>query len=161
MGRYSITTKNFYEKENDYIDMCNHAFEYGGSVILQGDRLTLEPNAQFTTGRELVSFVESMVFNPWLCAEFGIIPAPSMVVSKKLKKRSHYNPSTATITIAQQKWAMTNSVVLHEFAHHIVSVKNMSDNDVHGDTFASVYATLVGIFVSEDNKRALLHILGE
>lgn len=63
------------------------------------------------------------------------------VRKRKGKTRAHYEPGT--IAIPDAKWAMTESTVLHEVAHHL-------SWDGHGPRFRGVLCHLVEVVMSPE-----------
>lgn len=113
--------------------------------------------------KSLHDFFQMVSTSPYTIMHFGMIPACRLVLRKNLDVSSHYNPSTATISIAQRQWSMCKMVVLHELAHHIDHVRHhrSCDEEHHDEQFMKIYTTLVKLHLSEGVAELLHDMVSE
>jgi len=75
-------------------------------------------------------------------------PEPTLLVRDRAgRRRAHYEPATTTIAIPMQSpWALRESVVLHEVAHHLdctASAQQAERRSWHGPSYREAMGLLV------------------
>lgn len=123
-------------------------------VNLSGVSLTLPPEARFASLESIRDYVERVLYLPAVVAEFGNVGTPA-VRSRKGQSSAHYQSLSAEIAIPEigSRWALRETVVLHELSHHIDHV--VHDGGGHGPSFAETYRTLLGAVMGPEIGLAL------
>ena len=135
MSHYTlVATRTLYGAE-DELQWALKVSQEHGSVVLAGVSLTLEPEARFGDLEAVQAYVNRVTSLPAVVAEFG----KRGTVTVRKRKTGHaahyegYGPHGGTIAIHPErgKFAMRETVVIHELAHHY------DRRSGHGPTFAA------------------------
>lgn len=115
----------------------------GGKVDFHGSSLEVPVQRRFGTLEAISAYVQWVSSLPAVTAEFGPLPTVS-VRARRGQAKAHYEAGECVIAIPLDvTWAARESVVLHEFAHHIVMCRDGVDVPAHGTEFTSTMCTLV------------------
>lgn len=113
-------------------DQWSATLDRGGEVDFFGSRLQVPTQLRFGSLEHARTYVDDV------CNGLSI-DAPT-IRHRKGGKRAHYSDGEIAIP-TDQPWAMRESVVLHEIAHH-VSVRTAADH-THSAVFAGSMLSLV------------------
>ncbi|MEN8671851.1 TIGR04338 family metallohydrolase [Nocardioides sp.] len=113
----------------------------GGTIEHEGSRLTVEAERQFGDLAAIQTYVDRVLaLGPVAGMERARVPVT--VRERRGDRQAHYERETATIAIPGHRhtgWAMRETVVLHELAHHL----DPQPSPAHGPSYA---ATLVRLY---------------
>lgn len=113
-------------------DQWTAAIDRGGPIDFFGSRLQLPVQTRFGSLQAVERYVEHLVtMHP------GVPPV--MVRHRKGNARAHYSGGVIAIPMTAP-WACRESVVLHEFAHHLNA---LSIEPAHGARFRARLVALV------------------
>lgn len=104
----------------------------GGLVDFFGSQIKAPVQLRFGSLADVQTYVEAT------CADLGI--DPPAVRHRKGGSRAHYSDGVMAIP-SDQPWAMRESVILHELAHHVCVVSTGNTN--HDAEFTSAMLELV------------------
>jgi putative metallohydrolase (TIGR04338 family) len=108
----------------------------GGTYEFFGSKLTLPVEAKFGRIEDIERYIARVYDHLDLPGD------PPKVKEKYGNRTAHYSPLTKTISIPRQtEWAMRETVVLHELAHHLTPDDTV--NGGHGDRFCSCLVWLI------------------
>jgi len=120
-------------------DQWSAAIDRGGVIDFFGSRLQLPVQTRFGSLPAVQQYVENLVtMYP------GI--APVSVRHRRGDTRAHYSNGVIAIPMAAT-WACRESVLLHEFAHHLNSGScegSQAPQPAHGPRFRGLMVALVG-----------------
>lgn len=112
----------------------------GGTIEHQGSTLTLEAERQFGDLASIATYVDQVLaLRPIAGMERASIPVA--VRERKGNRQAHYERESATIAVPTHRhtgWAMRETVVLHELAHHL----DPQPHPAHGPSYAAVLVYL-------------------
>lgn len=132
-----------YSAEDQFSALLNR----GGSVDFFGSILDVPTQRRFgdlDTVREYVN----RVFDSVAVTHAGI--EPPLIRQRKGSKSAHYDYSVKTIAIPiDDQWALRESVILHECAHHLTWFVHSEDVAPHGPEFTSLMLFLVELMLGE------------
>ncbi len=120
-------------------DQWSAAIDRGGVIDFFGSRLQLPVQTRFGSLPAVQQYVES------LQAMYPDIP-PVSARHRRGDTRAHYSNGVIAIPMAAT-WACRESVLLHEFAHHLNSGScegAQSSQPAHGPRFRVLMVALVG-----------------
>lgn len=109
----------------------------GGVVDFHGSMLDVGPELKFGTLAAADEYLEAIRLTGWGCAD---TPRPRLVHRRGPRKATWTAPTTIAIPTDQQ-WAMRETVLLHEYAHHVAFHRYGSS--IHDRTFCTVLLELV------------------
>lgn len=113
----------------------------GGTIEHQGSTLTIEPERQFGDLASIATYVDRVLtLRPVAGMERASIPVT--VRERRGNRQAHYERNSATIAVPTHRhtgWAMRETVVLHELAHHL----DPQPLPAHGPSYT---ATLVYLY---------------
>lgn len=104
------------EALRDLLDQVSSAPGQPVSVVVGRSRVVLPPEARFGDIPSVQRYCEQVMDLDRIAARW-----PTRPVAVRLRKgtaKAHWE-STGTIAIPDEKWAMRETVVLHELAHHL------------------------------------------
>lgn len=110
----------------------------------------LPNNIRFVNTSELKAFFNVVSISPYVIMHYGVVPAPKLIVSNQLIKKSYYRPQDSTIHVSQQDYFTDKMTVLHEYAHHIVYITKMNNVHPHDEVFLQVYTQLLNDFIGNN-----------
>ncbi len=113
-------------------DQWSALIDRGGPVDFFGSRIQAPVQLRFEQLADIQTYVEHV------CASYGI--ATPLVRHRKGGRRAHYESGVIAIP-SNEPWAMRESVVLHEIAHHVCVVT--SNNLNHDEGFTGAMLALV------------------
>lgn len=113
-------------------DQWSSLIDRGGSVDFFGSTLQAPVQLRFGRLEEVITYVDRA------CTDYGITP-PS-VRHRKGGTRAHYSAGVIAIP-TNEAWAMRESVVLHEIAHHVCMTSGGSTE--HDEQFTAAMLVLV------------------
>lgn len=119
----------------------------------------LPKNIRFVDTSELKVFFNVVSMSPYVTMRYGVIPAPKLIISNQLTKKSYYRLQDSTIHVSQQDYFTDKMTILHEYAHHIVHVTKMRTAHPHDEVFLQVYAQLLNDFIGNNYGDMLLELL--
>jgi putative metallohydrolase (TIGR04338 family) len=114
----------------------------GGNINLHGVPLQLEPERKFEDLAAVQRYVDLVTLNPNVIGAFGKV-GHVHVRERRGDTAAHYRLNTIAINTKATKmasgsgWALRETVVLHELAHHY------SKSHGHGPDFARTFVTLL------------------
>lgn len=113
-------------------DQWSALIDRGGPVDFFGSRIQAPVQLRFGRLTDVQTYVQNA------CAGYEIV-APS-VRHRKGGTRAHYESGVIAIP-SNEPWAMRESIVLHEIAHHVCVVTSSNTN--HDEKFTSTMLALV------------------
>lgn len=140
-----------YSAEDQFTSLLNR----GGSVDFFGSTLDLVPQRRFGDLDSVRLYVERACE---LVADIYPGITPPQVRARKGTTRAHYEFSTQLIALpVSDQWALRESVILHECAHHLTWLIHGSHVAPHGPEFAQIMLQLVQCVMGE-NAALLLRV---
>lgn len=118
-------------------------------MTICGSRLSLPPEAKFSTPETVQTYVDAVLALPAVVGSYG-----NSIVTVRERKgitKAHYRDGI--IAVPDSKWALRESVILHELAHHFAN-----SYPSHGPGFVSTFLNLVGAVMGAEAE-FLLHML--
>ena len=122
-------------------DAIAETLKQGGTIEHQGSRLTLEAERQFGDLASIQTYVDRVLALRTI-ASLERASTPVTVRERRGNAKAHYERATATIAVPGHRhtgWAMRETVVLHELAHHL----DPHPVPAHGPSYT---ATLVHLY---------------
>lgn len=125
-------------------DQWSASLDRGGTVDFFTSRIDIPAQLRFGHIEEVTAYVQSV------CTDVNVEPAS--VRHRKGGTRAHYSDGVIAIP-TNEPWAMRESVVLHEVAHHVcVSSKANTAHDGH---FTATMLALVRIRLGHEAELLL------
>jgi|GEM_PF-54917 len=125
----------------------------GGTIEHEGSRLTIEAERQFGDLAAIRTYVERVLaLGPVAGMERASVPVT--VRERRGDRQAHYERDTATIAIPGHRhtgWAMRETVVLHELAHHL----DPHPSPAHGPSYAATLVHLYEVVMSPEAAHLL------
>lgn len=146
-----------YDAENVLRRLYDTADQIGNPVITVGGiTLTLPPEARFASIESVQVYLDRVLALPAL-AHYPRAAVPVTVRERRSDAKAHYELRGAVIAVPNTlgSWAMRETVVLHELAHHLAY------GDQHREHFAATYLTLLGAVMGPEVELALRVIYGD
>jgi putative metallohydrolase (TIGR04338 family) len=135
-----------YSAEDQFSAILNR----GGVIDFFGSQIDVEPQRRFgdiDSVRVYVDHVTQMVTSQF--PQYKSIDSPGVRIRKGVSK-AHYEYETKTIALpVTDQWALRESVILHEYAHHLTSFRPSHGMAPHGPEFTAAMLTLVSIVLGE------------
>ncbi len=132
-----------YSAEDQFSQLLNR----GGVVDFFGSSLDVPLQRRFGDIASVRDYVASV--HEQVQAHFADIACPN-VRARKGTTQAHYEFSTATIAVpVNDQWALRESVILHEWAHHLTAFTCASPVQAHGREFVANMVALVEIILGE------------
>lgn len=142
--------ETFYGAERLIMRMFDRAGHHR-TVQLAGTELTLPVEAQFGSIDSVRDYIGRVLAMPTVRARFDAAARPVAVRSRRGNRSAHYAVSSGECEIAipdgrDGRWALRETVVLHEVAHHL----DQSAGPAHGRGFAQTLTELVGLVMGPE-----------
>ena len=134
-----------YSVEDQFTSLLNR----GGQVDFFGSTFDLTPQRRFGDLDSVQDYVNRV---------FELIAGinPPKVRARKGTTRAHYEFSTKIIALpVADQWALRESVILHECAHHITWMTHGTEIAPHGAQFTRVMLDIVHIVLGESAELLL------
>lgn len=132
-----------YSAEDQFTALLNR----GGRVDFFGSHFDLSPQRRFgdlASVRDYVHWVFDLV-----SPQYPEVRTPA-IRARKGKTRAHYEYATQIIALPiSDQWALRETVILHECAHHITWITMSGKVAAHGPEFTQVMLHLVGSVLGE------------
>lgn len=122
-----------YSAENQVSRVVNR----GGSVDFFGSTLHVPMQRKFGDIEGVVEYLRALRECSW---GHGQTPTPNILPSRSLRKATWVHPNTIRLPTTSD-WALTEMVVLHEYAHHVTFYEH--DATGHGIEFRNCLVDLV------------------
>lgn len=130
-------------------DQWAAALSRGGRVDFFGSSLTIPMERRFGDLESVRRYVDGVLALPSLVSAFPDL-LPIHVRERRGQTKAHYEVDGNVIAVPLiQTWALRESVILHEIAHHLASSVN-PPGDWHGASFRSAMCSLVGIVLGDE-----------
>lgn len=142
----TLATRSVYTAE-DALEWALQTSATHGSVVINGVPLTLEPEARYASLESIQAYVDRVLAHPGVIAEFGP-PRPVRVRERKTGHAAHYAAGVIAINTTGSRWAMRETTVLHELAHHF-------STGGHGPAFAAAEIRLLELVMGPQAALAL------
>ena len=123
----------------------------GSEAIVFGSRITLPVQGKFSTPEAVQGYVDRVLSHPAVVAEYG--QTAIRVRKRKGVTKAVYH--LGVIAVPDDKWALNESVVLHEIAHHFAR------GERHGPGFTKTYLSLIGLVMGPEAELALRMLYAE
>ncbi len=143
--------------------MIRRLFDRAGgahTVQLAGTELTLPPEGRFGSSDDVRSYVERVRRMPAITERFERAVMPVAVRSRRGDRAAHYEREGATIAVpdsADGRWALRETVVLHELAHHLDPLADPP----HGPVYLATLVDLVDAVLGPEAALVYRVILGD
>ena len=138
-----------YAAEDQFSSMMNR----GGVVEFFGSKLDIPAQKRFASLESIRTYVHV------LFTQLNGDVVPPDVRERKGCTKAHYEYEKAVIAIPisgpSAQWALRESVILHECAHHLVAKSTPEGEPAHGPMFTSCMLHLVQVALG-DQARLLL-----
>jgi len=144
--------QKLYDAENGLRRIYDAAVEIGNPVATVGGiTLTLPPEARFASIESIQTYVDRVRRLPSVEAKYPRAGIPVFVRARQGDSRAHYENARAVIAIPDGlgSWAMRETVILHELAHHLAW------GDGHGTRFAAAFLDLLDAVLGPEIELAL------
>lgn len=125
-------------------DQWSASLDRGGPVDFFGSTIDIPAQLRFGRIEEVRTYVEGV------CSDIGVEPAG--VRNRKSGARAHYSGGVIAIP-GNEPWAMRESVVLHEVAHHVCV--STDANASHDGRFTATMLMLVRIRLGHEAELLL------
>ena len=125
-------------------DQWSRLLDRGGAVDFFGSSLTLTPQRSFEDLGEVQRYVADICMQ--LNAQGWQVTTPR-VRARRGRSAAHYDRAECVIAVpTDTHWAMRESVLLHEFAHHL----RPSADPIHGPQFREAMLEIVRITLGDE-----------
>jgi putative metallohydrolase (TIGR04338 family) len=114
----------------------------GGVVDFHGSMLDIAPERKFGDLNGAQRYLDALRATSW---GYSDTPRPLVVRRRGPRQASWRAPHTIAIP-DDESWAMRESVLLHEYAHHVAFHRH--GESIHGRQFCSVLVDLMGAAMS-------------
>ena len=132
-----------YNAEHQLAKMLDWANDSDGRVVeIEGSTLVLPVERRFGNPTDVQAYVDKVLALNWVRATWPNA-APVKVRTRKGQAKAHYEPWSQTIALPPAKgvrgWALRETVVLHELAHHLTPWRTAP----HGPEFVGTLVALL------------------
>lgn len=125
-------------------DQWSALLDRGGAVDFFGSSLTLTPQRTFADLAGVQEYLEAVSMR--LNAQGWQVTTPG-VRARKGHFAAHYDRAESVIAVPlETRWALRESVLLHEFAHHV----RPSADPTHGPQFRQTMLDVVRIVLGDE-----------
>lgn len=132
-----------YAAEDQFSTVMNR----GGRVDFFGSQIDIPIQRRFGDIDSVRAYVESVI---GLMKDTYPNLSPPHIRARRGSTRAHYEFDTHTIAIpVSDQWALRETVVLHECAHHLTMLKCGSQVPSHGSEFVNSMLELVSRILGE------------
>ena len=128
----------------------------GSAVLLPAER-------RFGTLQSASDYAARVVALPAVVARWGVTTAPVLRLRAGAHK-AHWEPPgviALPVPVHGEPWALRETVLLHELAHHVVHHVGQSVEGAHGPGFPAVLLALVTTVLGEEAALALRVAYGD
>ncbi len=122
-------------------DLLTALLDRGGTVDFHGSLLEVPRQRHFAALSDVGDYLTAIRSQPWGC---GHTPAPRLRV-RRGTTRAHWS-APVEIALPDTDWAMSEMVVLHEYAHHVTW--HDTGRADHAGGFRDTMSALVGAALS-------------
>lgn len=138
-----------YKAEHCFAALLDKSAE-NPQIFMAGSTLVLPPEAKFSTPATVQAYVDRALNNAAVIDRYG---SSRVTVRKRIGAHSaHYK--LGEIAVPDAKWALRETVILHELAHHF-------SGDGHGPQFVGAYLELIGAAMGVQAQLVLRILFGE
>lgn len=132
-------------------DQWAAALVRGGRVDFFGSSLVIPAERRFGDIASVQRYVDGVLALPSVTAKYPGIDSVE-VRERRGQSKAHYEPDIAVIAVPViETWALRESVVLHEIAHHLMCSSSAGRTiDWHGVGFRSTMCSLVAIVLGDE-----------
>ena len=128
-------------------DQFSAVMNRGGLVDFFGSHIDIPIQRRFGGIDSVKGYVESVI--AVMTETYPLLPTPRVRI-RKGSTRAHYEFPTHTIAIpVSDQWALRETVVLHECAHHLTWFKYGANTASHGSEFTASMLELVSRILGE------------
>ncbi len=138
-----------YGAEFIFRDMLDRALE-SPQILLGGSTLVLPPEAKFSAPQTVQAYVNRVLSHPGVVERFGA--SQVSVRKRKGTTKAHYH--MGVIAIPDDNWALRETVILHELAHHF-------SRGQHGPGFTAAFLELIGAVMGPQAQLVLRILYGD
>lgn len=143
-----------YAAEGFVRTMFDRAAERGDPMVdFFGARLTLPPEARFSSAQAVQDYADRVLSHPAV-RDHWTSAVPLRVRPRRGATAAHYERTgdDATIAVPQDRssWALRELVVLHEIAHHLSEAQ-----PPHGPEFVATFCELAGAVMGPEAAHVL------
>lgn len=117
----------------------------GHQTVVFGSAVTLPAEGQFSTPETVQAYVDRVLALPSVVAQYG----QTTISVRKRKGNTKAVYHLGVIAVPDDRWALNETVVLHEIAHHFAR------GHQHGPEFTKTYLNLVGLVMGPEAELAL------
>ncbi|MEB4210986.1 TIGR04338 family metallohydrolase [Mycobacterium sp. 94-17] len=138
-----------YRAEHCFTALLDESVE-NPQIFMAGSTLVLPPEAKFSTPATVQAYVDRVSNHPTVVDRYG----SSRVTVRKRNgvSRAHYQ--LGEIAVPDAKWALRETVILHELAHHF-------SRDGHGPQFVGAFLDLIDAAMGVQAQLVLRILFGE
>ena len=131
-------------------DQFSSLLDRGGVIDFFGSRIQVEPQRRFGEIESVRGYVDRVTH--MIASDYpqyrGI--DPPRIRARKGATKAHYEYATKTIALpVADQWALRESVILHEYAHHLTSFEQSQGLAAHGPEFTAAMLALVDSILGE------------
>lgn len=150
-----------YRAEDDWSARLDAARCGARMAVVGGSTVLLPEERRFGTLETAASYSGDVLALPAVTAAFGSVPAPALR-TRRGAHRAHWEPPgviALPVPVHGEPWALRETVLLHELAHHVAAATGRADR--HGPGFPAVLLLLVAAVLGEEAALALRVAYGD
>lgn len=126
------------------------ALATGAPVDFHGSWLTLPIERRFGTVESIQAYVDAALAHPPVRAQWPGL-RPVTVRKSRGKVRASYQAGVISIPDTRDGWALRETVVIHELAHHVVRCTAGADAAAsHGPAFRAAQIALTDVLIGPE-----------
>jgi putative metallohydrolase (TIGR04338 family) len=141
-----------YHAERILGQMLDQALE-NPQIVVSGSTLVLPPEARFSSPETVQAYVDHVLAHPGVVERWGV--SAVRVRKRKGARKAHYR--LGEIAVPDAKWALRETVILHELSHHLDKGKGAA----HGRKFAGTMLTLLGVVMGPETQLLMRILYGD
>lgn len=124
-------------------------------ATVAGSEVLLPAERRFGDLDGVRGYLARVLVLPAVRSVFGAVPAPALRLRRGGRAAHWEAPGTIAVPMAQhgEPWALRETVVLHELAHHVGHATGLADR--HTAPYPAVLLALVGAVLGEEAAFAL------
>jgi putative metallohydrolase (TIGR04338 family) len=127
-------------------DQLGRLLRRAGKVDFYGSTLHVPAERHFADIRSMQRYLDRVAALREVGGRWRSLP-PVLVRSRKGPRKAHYEYDTGVIAVPlEARWACRETILLHEYAHHLVAVvapRKLDTEPPHGPTFTATLCHLV------------------
>ena len=134
-----------------------------GLATVAGSAVLLPAERRFGTLRSAADYAARVLALPEAIAQWGALPAPILRL-RAGANHAHWEPPgviALPVPVHGEPWALRESVLLHEVAHHVASQVHVDRRIGHGPGFPATLLALVALALGEEAALALRVAYGD